>query len=124
MATGLAWFGGFISADSYDIPFTLLFTDSAQGGLPLGVLFLLAAVAGLAVALIKPEPRALSLAFLSAGGAATFLMAWYLIRILTSLEGASLFDVFSIGAWLALVASVGMLVAGVALRQGSVRQQA
>ncbi len=124
IATGLPWFGGFISADGFDVPLSLLFSDTAQGGLPIGVLFVLAAAAGLGVALLKPEAPTLSVAFLSAGGAASFFMLWYLIRVLTSLEGASLFDVFSIGAWLALFASIAMLVSGVMLRQGSGRAPA
>ena len=124
IATGLPWFGGFISADSYDVPLALLFSNTAQGGLPIGVLFLLAAAAGLAFAMLKPDRRSLSIAFLSAGGAASFFMLWYLIRVLTNLEGASLFDVFAIGAWLALFASIGMLVGGVLLRQRPSRAQA
>lgn len=118
IATGLPWFGGFISADSYDIPFALLFSDTAQGGLPIGVLFVLAAAAGLALALIKPDPRTLSVTFLSAGAASSFLMLWYLIRLMSNLQGASLFDAFSIGAWLALLSSIGVLVGGIMLRMG------
>ncbi|MDQ4005875.1 MAG: zinc ribbon domain-containing protein [Actinomycetota bacterium] len=124
IATGLPWFGGFITGDSYDIPLALLFSDSAQGGFPLGVLFLLVAVAGLAVALIKPDHRALKIAFLSAGGAGTVFMLWFLVRVLTNLQGASLFDVFSFGAWLSLLASIGMLTAGVMLLRSAVRTPA
>jgi hypothetical protein len=51
-------------------------------------------------------------------------MLWYLIRVLTNLQGASLFDVFSIGAWLALFSSIGMLVGGILLRQSSSRATA
>ncbi len=120
----LPWFGGFITGDSYDIPLALLFSDSAQGGFPLGVLFLLVAVAGLAVALIKPDHRALKIAFLSAGGAGTVFMLWFLVRVLTNLQGASLFDVFSFGAWLSLLASIGMLTAGVMLLRSAVRTPA
>jgi hypothetical protein len=124
IATGLPWFGGFLSADSYDIPFALLFSDTAQGGLPIGVLFVLAAAAGLAVALMKPDPRTLSITFLSAGGASSFLMLWYVIRLTSNLEGAPLFDALSIGAWLALLSSIAVLVAGVLLRQSVSRAPA
>lgn len=124
IATGLPWFGGFISADSYDVPLALLFSNTAQGGLPIGVVFVLAAAAGLGVALMKPDPRTLSITFLSAGGASTFFMLWYTIRLMSNLQGASLFDAMSIGAWLALFASIGILVGGVLLRQGSSRAMA
>jgi zinc ribbon protein len=121
IAVGLPWFGGFISADAFDIPFALLFSDTSTGGLPLGVVFLLAAAAALGVALLNPEPRALSIGFLASGAAASFFMLWYLIRVMTNLQGASFIDLFSIGAWLALLSSIAMLVAGVMLRQGTSR---
>jgi hypothetical protein len=47
-----------------------------------------------------------------------------MIKLMSSLQGASLFDAFSIGAWLALFASIGILVAGVMLRQASGRVRA
>ncbi|MGH2712099.1 MAG: zinc ribbon domain-containing protein [Actinomycetota bacterium] len=121
IATGLPWFGGAFSVDSYDIPFALLFSNTAAGGLPIGIVFVLAAAAGLGVALLKPDPRMLTITFLSAGGSASFLMLWYVIRIMSQLQGASLFEAVSIGAWLALVASAAMLTAGVLLRQSAAR---
>jgi hypothetical protein len=84
----------------------------------------LAAAAGLALALIRPDPQTLSITFLSAGAASTLFMLWYLIRIMSNLQGASLFDAFSIGAWLALLSSITMLVAGVLLRQSVSRAPA
>lgn len=119
IATGLPWFGGGFSVDSYDLPFTLLFSNTAQGGLPLGVVFVVAGAAALTVALIKPDARTLRIGFLSAGAASSLFMIWYLVRVLTELEGASLFEAFSFGAWLALLSSIAILVGGVLLSRRS-----
>jgi hypothetical protein len=124
IATGLPWFGGFLSADSFDIPFAALFSNTLAGGFPIGVVFVLAAAAGLAVALIKPDTRTLSITYLSAGAASCFFMLWYVIRILSQAQGAPIFDALSIGAWLALLSSIAILVAGVMMRQSVSRAPA
>ena len=124
IATGLPWFGGFLSADSFDIPFAALFSNTAAGGFPIGVVFVLAAATGLAMALIKPDERTLSITYLSVGAASCFFMLWYMIRILSQAQGAPIFDALSVGAWFALLSSIAILVAGVMMRQGVSRATA
>jgi hypothetical protein len=116
IATGLPWFGGILTADGFDVPLALLFTDTATGGIPIAVLLLLAAAVGLGVALITPVPRVLGTTFLAVGAASTLVMLWYVIRVLSLAEGASLFDALSVGVWVAILGSLGALGFGIALR--------
>lgn len=119
IATGIQWFGGGFGVDGLDIPLAALFSDTATGGIPIGVLFLLAAAVGLGVALINPAARPLSITFISVGAVSTVFILWYMIRVLSSLEGAPLFDALSIGFWLTFLASLGTLAGGIALRMAA-----
>lgn len=116
IASGLPWISapGF-SADGFDVPLAILFSDTATGGLPLGWVFLLAAAAGLGMALLNPDNRPLSIALMSAGGASTFFALWYMIKAL-SLPSAPGSTALAIGALLAILASLGILAGGIWLR--------
>jgi hypothetical protein len=116
IAVGLSWSGGGFDVSGLDVPLAGLFTNNVSNGFPIGVLFLLAAAAGLGVALFRPETRIMSTTFLVTGGASLFFLLWLMIRIMSQLQGASLFDVLSIGFWLAFLASIGVLVGGIMLR--------
>lgn len=125
IAVGLPWFGGGFSADGFDIPLAVLFSNTAQGGIPVGVVFLLAGAAGLGVALLNPAKQPLTMTFIIVGAASAFFTLWYMIRIMSNLQGAPLFSALSIGFWLAFLASIGALVGGVMLKTGAgVRQPA
>ncbi len=121
IATGLPWFGGVFSLDGLDIPLAALFSDTATGGIPIGILFLLVAAVGLGMALAKPIPRPLSLTFLVLGAVSTFFMLWYVIRVLSISEGAPIFDALSIGVWLAILSSLAVLTGGIMLRLSASR---
>jgi len=115
IATGVSWFGGGLWVDAFDIPFATLFSDTAAGGLPLGAVLVLPPVAALATALIAPSGRALPWSLLSAGALAVLLMGWWVIRVISTSQGAPLLDVLSWGPWLGVLASLGMLLGGIAL---------
>lgn len=118
IATGLTWFGGNLSVDAFDVPFALLFSDTAQGGLPFGVVLVVVAAAGLAAGLLAPTGRGLAVTLLSVGAVAVVLMIWYVVRVVSDAQGARLFDVLSWGAWLAVLASAGIVTGGLALQIG------
>jgi hypothetical protein len=124
IATGLQWFGGGLGIDGFDVPLAVLFSDTANGGVPIGVLLLLVAAAGLGMALFNPAARPLILTFLIAGGVSAFFLLWYMIRVLSKLQGAGLFDALSIGFWLAFLASAGILAGGIWLRLAARRTTA
>lgn len=121
IAMGLPWFGGGFSLDALDIPLAALFSDTATGGIPIGILFILVAAVGLGMALAKPVARTLGLTFLVAGGVSTFFMLWYVIRVLSSVSGAPIFDALSIGVWLAILSSIAVLAGGIALQMSARR---
>lgn len=121
VAVGLPWVGGGFGFDGFDVPVAGLFSDTATGGLPIGVIFLVIAATGIAVALINPVPHPLGLTFLIAGLASTLLLIWYVIRVLTVLRGAPVFDALSIGVWAAILASIATLVGGIVLRTSARR---
>jgi len=121
IATGLPWFGGGFSLDGLDIPLAALFSDTATGGVPIGILFILAATVGLGMALAKPVARPLGLTFILTGGVSTLFMLWYVIRVLSTSGGAPVFDALSIGVWLAILSSLAVLVGGIALQMSARR---
>lgn len=116
VAVGLPWIGGGFGFDGFDVPVAGLFSDTATGGLPIGVIFLVIAATGIAVALINPAPRPLGLTFLIVGLASTLLLLWYVIRVLSVLNGAPVLDALSIGVWAAILASIATLVGGIVLQ--------
>jgi hypothetical protein len=116
IATGLPWFGGGFSLDGFDIPLAALFSDSATGGIPIGGLFVVAAAAGLGVALAKPFAGPLGITFLIVGAVSTVFILWYLIRVLSSSGGAPILEVVSFGVWLAVLSSLAVLIGGIKLQ--------
>jgi zinc-ribbon domain len=121
IATGLPWFGGGFSLDGLDIPLAALFSDTATGGIPIGILFIVVSAVALGMALAKPVTRPLGLTFIVAGVVSTFLMLWYVIRVLSTSGGAPIFDALSIGVWLAIVSSLVVLAGGIALQMSARR---
>jgi hypothetical protein len=121
LAVGLPWIGGGLDINALDVPTASLFTDGAAGGMPIGVIFLVLAAVGIAVALIRPVARLLGNTLWIVGAISTLLVVWYLFRVLSLSSGARLADVLSIGVWITILASIGALLSGITLAVSSRR---
>ena len=121
VAVGLPWIGGGFGFDGFDVPLAALFSDTVTGGPPIAIVLLVAAAAGLAVGLISPSLRALGLTLVIVGTVSTAFLVWYVIRVLSLSSGAPLFDVLSVGVWVAVLASLGTLAGGIVLRTSARR---
>ncbi len=114
IGAGLDWFnvGGF-SASAFDIPIASLVSDTAFEGLSIAVVLVVLAALGVAVALLAPRVGALATAFLIVGALAVLIVAWYLVRVLTSDGGSA--SLLAIGYWVALAGAILTLVSAFAL---------
>ena len=114
IGAGLDWVRlGDFSSSSFDIPFAALFSDTAGDGLSIGVVLVVIAAIGVAVALLAPRVGALATGFLVVGAIAVLVVVWYLVRILTGDNGGA--SILAIGYWLALAGAILTLVSALAL---------
>jgi len=112
LATGLIWFEGF-DANAFEFPLASLWSDTAAGGVPIAIPFLVIAAAGLIVAMVWPASGPLGTTLLIAGALSVLLAGWFVIRILANAQGAPVLDVLGIGVWGAILGSLVILGAGI-----------
>lgn len=110
LAAGLPWLGGGgINVSAFEIPLEALWSDAADG-VGLGFAFVLLGGLGLLLAAAAPGGAASRAGFAIAGAGALVVTGWFVVRLLSSVEGESAFKVMGFGIWVAGGAAVLALV--------------